>query len=161
LEDQTITPFGTQDRIGTVLLFISNDCPVANRYAPEIVRLRERYAPRGFMFYLVHADAQESAATIREHAEEYKLASLPILRDPHHSLARVARAEVTPTAAVFNSGGKLVYHGRIDDRFVALGRERPQPSQHDLANALDALLAGRNVPVAATKPVGCYIPGLR
>jgi len=66
---------------------------------------------------------------------------------------------VIPSASVFTANCNLVYHGRIDDRFVELGRERSEPSQHDLADALDALLAGRKVPVKTTKAVGCYIPG--
>jgi hypothetical protein len=161
LEGRPTNPFVSQESIGTVLIFISNDCPIANRYAPEIIHFQQRYAPRGFAFYLVHADPQEGPASIREHARDYKLTSLPILRDPRHSLVRMARVEVTPSAAVFTGNRKLAYHGRIDNRFVDLGRERPEASQHDLANALDAILARREVPIAATKAVGCYIPALR
>jgi hypothetical protein len=161
LDGRSVNALAGQNRKATVLIFISNDCPIANRYAPEITRLQERYQPRGVALYLVHADPQESPARIREHAREYKLTSLPILRDADHSLVRMAGAEVIPSAAVFDANRKLVYHGRIDDRFVELGQERPEATQHDLANALDALLNGREVPVKATKAVGCYIPGLQ
>jgi len=140
-----------------VLIFVNNDCPIANRYSPEIRRLHAQYAPRGVAFWLVHSDGEETPVSIREHDREYGL-ELPTLLDPHHSLVRMAKAEVVPSAAVFGSDGQLVYHGRIDDRFAEIGRERQQPSRHDLQEALEAVLAHRPVVVPATKAVGCYIP---
>jgi hypothetical protein len=141
----------------TVLIFISNDCPIANRYAPEIRRLHDRFSQRGVAFWLVHADPSETPAQIREHSRQYDL-NLPEIRDPHHQLVRLAIAEVTPSAAVFAPGKTLVYHGRIDDRFVELGRERPEAMHHDLADAVEALLDHRAVHISAAKAVGCYIP---
>lgn len=141
----------------TVLVFISDDCPIANRYVPELKRLQHQFGPRGVAFWLVHSDPSESAAEIRGHAREYQL-DFHEIRDPHHELARLAKAEVTPSAAVFYPGQTLVYRGRIDDRFVELGRERPRATQHDLAEALEAVLLHKPVAVPVTKAVGCYIP---
>jgi hypothetical protein len=104
----------------------------------------------------VHCDSGETEASAREHDRRYGL-SLPIIMDLNQSLARKCRAEVVPSAAVFSAGGALVYHGRIDNRFADIGRERPQPSRHDLAEALDAILDHRPVPVPTTRAVGCYI----
>ena len=143
----------------TVLLFVSDDCPIANRYVPEILRLRDAYAGRGVGFWLVHGDPRETVAQIREHAREFHL-NIPEVRDPEHYLVKLAQAEVTPSAAVFGRDGRLVYHGRIDDRVTDLQRERPTPMRRDLAEALDAVLAGRAAPNAVTPAVGCSIPGL-
>jgi hypothetical protein len=104
----------------------------------------------------VHCDPQETEASVREHNRQYGL-TLPIILDPDQSLARRCRAEVVPSVAVFSQKGELMYHGRIDDRVAEIGRERPQPSRHDLAEALDAILAHRPVAVPETKAVGCYI----
>ena len=157
LEGKPVEIFASSRASVTVLLFISNDCPIANRYAPEIRRLYARFSAQGARFWLVHADPSESPADIRAHADLYHL-DLPEIRDPHHYLVRLARAEVTPSAAVFSPGRTLVYHGRIDDRFVELGRERPEATQRDLADAIEAALAHRQVLVSSTKAVGCYIP---
>jgi hypothetical protein len=145
--------------LATVLIFVSNDCPLANRYSPEIRRLHERFAPQGVAFWLVHSDPQETAGSIREHDLEYGL-SLPQLLDSRQNLARLAKAEVVPWAAVFGGNGQLVYHGRIDDRFIEIGRERPAPTRDDLAQALEEFLANRSITMPETKAVGCYIPGL-
>lgn len=142
----------------TVLIFVSDDCPISNRYIPEILRLRESYSGRGVRFWMVHPDATETAAAIRKHDEEFNL-TIPALRDPEHDLVKLGKAEVTPSAAVFAGDGHLVYHGRIDDRVAELGEERPYPTRRNVAEALEALLAGRAVEETETTAVGCVIPG--
>jgi hypothetical protein len=146
--------------VARVFIFVSNDCPIANRYSPEIRKLHGLYAPRGVAFWLVHTDPEETVASIQEHNREYDL-NVPIFRDVDQSLARLAQVEVVPSAALFASNGELLYHGRIDDRFAEIGRERPEPAHQDLVDALDSALAHRPVRVPATKAVGCYLPGLR
>ena len=50
-----------------------------------------------------------------------------------------------------------MYRGRIDDRFVDLGLERPSPTRRDLAEAIAAVLAGKPVDQPRTQAVGCFI----
>ena len=159
LEGRRCDPVAEAPGSATVLVFVSDDCPIANRYVPELLRLRDAYVGRGVSFWLVHADRRETVAQIREHAREFHL-TIPEVRDPAHYLVKLARAEVTPCAAAFTRDGRLVYHGRIDDRIADLQRERPTPTRRDLAEALDAVLAGRAVPNAVTPAVGCSIPDL-
>jgi len=52
----------------------------------------------------------------------------------------------------------LVYHGRIDNRYADLGKERPEATQHDLEEVLKAIVQGKPVPYSTAKAVGCYIP---
>jgi hypothetical protein len=82
--------------------------------------------------------------------------AMEALRDPAHALVKFTKATITPEAAVV-AGGRVVYRGRIDDRYVDLGVERPSPTVHDLADALAAVLAGKPVPHATTQAVGCFI----
>jgi hypothetical protein len=155
LAGRQVDPLVTTNQ-ATVLIFVGNQCPISNRYVPEMRRLQAAFAGRGVGFWLVHADPQETAAGIAEHDREFGV-TIPALRDPHHVLVRLARAEVTPTAAVF-AQGKLIYHGRIDDRATELEQERAQATHHDLAAALEAVLAGQVVPIPATQAFGCFIP---
>jgi hypothetical protein len=64
---------------------------------------------------------------------------------------------VTPEAAIFGRDRQLLYHGRIDDQYVELGRARRRPTTHDLESALEAVLAGRKVAPAGPPAVGCSI----
>jgi hypothetical protein len=136
----------------TALFFVSATCPISNRYAPELGRLYQRFVPRAAL-WLVYL--REDAVEIRGHARAFG-APLPALRDVRRALVRAGRAEVTPEAAVFR-GRALVYHGRIDDRFVDFGSERPAPTRHDAADALDAVLDGKPVAEPSAPAVGCAI----
>jgi hypothetical protein len=158
LNDAPQTPFA-KTNVATVLIFISDDCPISNRYAPELERLNAEYGKRGVKFWLVHSDKSETPPAIREHAREYSL-TIEELRDTGLRLAKLSHAQATPTAAVFTRDGQLVYHGRIDDRAVDLGQEKVHATQRDLVNAMDEVLAGRAVAVPVTPVVGCAIPGL-
>lgn len=139
-----------------VLLFIARDCPVSNSYAPEIKRIVARYTPQKVAFYLVYPDPDTSLADARQHAKDYGY-TCPLLLDPAHRLVRRAGATVTPEAAVFAPGGKLLYRGRIDDLYLGFGQRRFAAACHDLRDALDAVLAGRPVPTGRTQAIGCFI----
>jgi hypothetical protein len=140
-----------------VFLFTSTDCPISNRFAPEIRRLAMTFAAQGVLFRLIYPNPSDHADAIREHmaAFSYK-GTTEALRDPNHSLVNFVGATITPEAAVVG-GGHVLYRGRIDDRFVDLGLERPAPTRHDLADAISAILAGKPVVPASTQAVGCFI----
>jgi hypothetical protein len=143
-----------------VLLFVGTDCPIANRYVPELRRLRDQYA--GMTFWLVYADPTETPAAIRRHLRDFGR-GFRAVRDPEHDLVRATRATVTPEAAVFVpgvSGPSMVYRGRIDDRYVDFGRARPAPTTRDLRDVLQAVAAGTTPVLRTTTAVGCFIPPL-
>lgn len=140
----------------TVLVFTAVDCPISDRYAPEVKRLAARYAARGVRFWIVYANRGEKPEAARIHAESFAY-GLPIALDGAATLADRAEAAVTPEAAVFDAQGRLAYHGRIDDRYVDFGVDRPAPTTHELDDALAAVLAGRAVATPTVPAVGCAI----
>lgn len=140
----------------TVFVFTTTDCPIANRYALEIQRLTAIFAPQGVRFWLVYADPHEPLASIRNHLRQFQY-TIPALRDPEHDLVRFTKVTVSPEAAVVGPGGVLLYHGRIDDRWVNFGRDRPSPTRRDLAEALRATLDGKSVAETRTPAVGCIL----
>jgi len=143
-----------------VFIFTRFDCPVANRYAPEIRRIYEIFAPRQVEFRLVYLDPDQSVDMIRKHLSDYNYPCQAI-RDPHHVLVNLTRAERTPEAAVFRADTEMVYCGRIDNWYADNGQSRPAPTQHDLIDALEATLQGRAVEHPRTKAVGCIIADLK
>ena len=160
LKGAPTNPFAQTNAKAHVFVFVSNTCPIANRYAPELRRLERKFADKGVVFWLVHADADETPQAIAEHTREYGY-RCGVLRDPGHALVKLAKARVTPEAALFLPNGGLLYHGRIDDRYQDFGQARPAATQHDLEAAITALLAGKPIAAAETKAIGCYIPDLR
>jgi hypothetical protein len=157
LDNRLVDPFQTAaDTRAIVFVFISVGCPISNRYAPEIQRLSAKFSPRGVVFRLVYPNPAESPEAVRSHLKDYRYAA-SAMRDPRQRLARFAAATITPEAAVYDRQARRLYLGRIDDRYVNLGLERPAPTRHDLEEALDATLAGRPVRQPTAPAVGCFI----
>lgn len=142
----------------TALFFITHDCPIANSYAPQIRSLCDEYAKRGLACKLVYADPSLTADRLRKHQQDYSLTTIPAVIDTEHQLIHAYRPKVTPEAVVL-SEGKVVYRGRIDDRWVGWGQKRQQASREDLRQALNRALAG-NRNLVETKAVGCWIADL-
>lgn len=158
LDGRTAAPLAPEDSIdATVLLFVMTDCPISNRYAPEVRRLHDEFAGR-VRFWLVYVDAERPPATLREHHRSFGY-PFGALRDVEGALVAHAGATVTPEAAVFDAEQRLIYRGRIDDRFVSFGVARRAPRTRDLREKLRRIAAGETLAFAGTRAIGCYIPG--
>ncbi|MCH7726246.1 MAG: redoxin domain-containing protein [Planctomycetes bacterium] len=157
LDGNRVDLFGNRNAKAVVLIFVNTDCPISNRYAPEIQRLQKEYDKHGVTFWLVYPLSDESSEDVKRHLAEYGY-SFGALRDPDRELVRRSRASKTPEAAVFVPDGKRVYHGRIDNRYVDFGQTRVAATQHDLEDVLEAVIAEQPINVAATKAIGCSIP---
>src|SRR5687767_10448487 len=107
-----------------VFIFVSNECPIANRYAPEIQRLHKQFSSNHIAFFVVHSDPSETMDSIQKHGRDFGYAC-EVLRDADQRLARLAGATVTPEAAVFLPNGQRIYRGRIDNRYKDFGKARP------------------------------------
>lgn len=137
----------------TVLVFLLTDCPIANLYAPELIRMSADYGSK-VSFVMVYVDEGLTPDLARRHAKDFGLTGTTLL-DPTHSLAKRVGATASPEAAVFDAKGRMVYRGRVDDRHVDYDQERPQPKRRDLRLALNSVLAGKRVEISRTKVVGC------
>jgi len=138
------------------LLFISHDCPIANTFAPEIGRIERDYSGK-VKFFLVYSERRLSAADAKAHAAAYKITGATILLDKDATFAADNKAKVTPQAVLYDAKGKVAYSGRIDNRFVSIGKQRTAPTTHDFRTALDAVLNHKTPKPATTEPVGCFI----
>lgn len=149
---------GTGTR-AVVLVFAASDCPICNRYVPEIARLSAEFSPQGARFWWVYPNPEDTASLVGRHNTEFAIQERTIL-DTRQTLTAWAHATTTPEAAVFLVDGDVmrqVYRGRIDDRYLSIGQERPHARQHELEAAIAAALAGKPVPQPTGPPVGCAI----
>ena len=159
LDGKTLNPFTQPGAKAVALIFVLPDCPIANSYLPAINRLHAEFAPQGVALIVVQADPSTTLEQARSHAKEYAIAA-PVVLDAEHAWVTRAQATRTPEAVVFSPSGKILYRGRIDDRYVELGQKRPQATEHDLHDALAAIIRDQSVPQRETPAVGCYIPPL-
>jgi hypothetical protein len=159
LNGHPVTELAPPGARAVVLFFAASDCPVSNRYIPEIERLTKQFEPFGVKVWFVYPNPADNANVVRAHDREFSMNANTAL-DTKQSLTRMAQVTTTPEAAVFvprNGTLHEVYRGRIDDRYLSLGTERPQATRHDLEEAIRAVLAGKLVPQPTGPPVGCSI----
>jgi len=139
----------------TVIVFLGVDCPIGNLYMPRLSELAAGYVGRGVRFLGVNSNAHETLDQIAEHARTFQ-ARWPIVKDPENRLADHLDAERTCEALVLDPSFRVVYRGEIDDQY-RLDARKGTPDQPSLVEALDDVLAGREVAVASTPVVGCPI----
>ena len=139
------------------LFFVTNECPISNSFAPEIARICADYKSKGIGCALVYVDASLSDDQAGKHAKEYGHGDYPKIVDRKHELVKATGVTITPEAAVVDRSGKVIYRGRIDDSFAALGQPRRPVKNADLRDALNAIVAGKPVAKPETKALGCYI----
>ena len=152
-----VDPFlAAENSAAIVFVFASVDCPVSNRYAPEVQRIHVAFASKNVAFWLVYPNPSDTPDAVRAHLTSY---GYPVhaLLDPRHDLAKLTKVTITPEVAVFDRLRALVYHGRIDDKFVSLGVERPSATRRDLFDALTAVIGGGAPGQASAPAVGCFI----
>jgi len=135
-----------------VVMFIATKCPYSNAYNERMKDLAASFGQKGVLFVGINSNKTEPEQEAREHARSHGH-TFPIAKDPDNKVADLYDAKHTPEVFVVSPDGKLRYHGRIDDN----SEDAAKVSSPDLKNALDALIAGKAVPVAETKAFGCSI----
>lgn len=141
--------------MAVVFVFVLPDCPVCNSYSAELKRIRLAFPQ--IEFYRVYADPDLTSAQAGQHAKSYDV-GFPALLDPSQQLIQKSGATRTPEAVVFSPAGKLLYRGRIDDRYVDFGKKREAAQEHDLQNALRSILNNEPAKWPEKPPIGCFIP---
>lgn len=140
----------------TVFVFVTNVCPIANAYQPRLRELQKEYEAQGIQFVEVYPIATITREAVIKHDEEFDIHAALVI-DSDRAIAKRLGAKVTPETIVVDRAGQVLYRGRIDDQHVALGKKRPEATQHDLANALKAIVADQPIAVRETKAIGCII----
>jgi len=145
-----------RDKPILVVIFSCNHCPYVKAYEDRMVAIQRDYAEKGVLLIAINSNddrryPEDSYAEMTRRAREKRF-NFPYLRDEDQSVVEAYGGVCTPHVFAFDSGRLLRYRGRIDD-----SRDPSSIMNHDLRNALDDLLASREVRVAETKPFGCSI----
>jgi len=142
---------------GTLVIFTCNHCPFAKQWESRIVDLGNTYGAMGIGVIAINANdpkayPEDSFEVMQKRADD-KGMKFPYVVDATSNVARAFGATKTPEAFLFDKNLKLVYHGAIDDN----GQEPSKVENAYLKLALEAVLAGKEVPVKETKSIGCGI----
>jgi peroxiredoxin len=146
------------------IVFESNHCPVSQLYEGRIEQLYKDYRGKGVTLVAINPNNAKAVrldelgyTDVTDSLPEMKIRAAfrgimwPYLYDGEtQELSMKFGAVATPHIFIFDEHHKLAYQGRIDDN-----QREDLVKSHDARNALDALLAGKPVPVANTRAFGC------
>lgn len=150
-----------------VIVFTCNHCPTAQAYEDRLIRLKKDYGNKGVAVMAImpndpasitlseldYTDMSDSYEEMKIRAAQ-KHFNFPYLYDGNTEAVSIAYGPVaTPHVFIFDKERKLRYQGRIDDM------EKPSktPASFDTRNAIDALLANKEVTTPTTKVFGCSV----
>lgn len=142
---------------GTLVLFTCNHCPWVKAWEGRMVQIAAGARKRGIGVIAINpndpaAYPEDSYENMQKRAKEHGY-GFPYVVDSTSDVARAFGATHTPEAFLFDARGTLVYHGAIDDN----ARQPAQVKARYLSDAVKGVAAGKPVPVAETKALGCSI----
>lgn len=144
-----------KDRPVIVVVFLGTECPLAKLYASRLAEMDEKYRDRGVQFIGVNPNQQDTLQELAGYGVKYGI-EFPLLKDPGAKVADQFGATRTPEAFVLDRRRAICYQGRIDDQY-GVGSARLKASRSELADAIEAALAGKPAPTPRTQGVGCLI----
>lgn len=137
-----------------VLALTSTTCPVTKKYGPTLSNLEASYKAKGVQFVYVNPSETDDKRDMVDMVRKLKLSG-PYVDDP--TIPAVFEAKTTAEVFLIDGSRTLRYRGAIDDQY-AIGASLDKPRNTYLINALDNLLAGREIDVPATYAPGCVLP---
>jgi len=136
-----------------VAFFLSPTCTICRFYALEMRSLSADYSSKGVDFTGYAVGPLLNDSIVEAFRKEYQI---PFSIQHDDVMHRRLNATVTPEVFVIYNDS-VMYHGRIDDSFVRVGRRRTHVKNRELRNALDRILQGGLVDVNHVPAVGCII----
>lgn len=142
---------------GTVVMFTCNHCPYVLGSDAHTAALAIKFAERGVVFVAINSNSAKTYADDGFDGMQARMAreAFPwkYLHDESQDVARAYGALRTPHFFLFDSSDRLVYTGRSIDS----PRDWTQATTSELEDAIEALLAGQEISVAQTNPIGCNV----
>lgn len=157
IDGKDITLAAAAGKKGTLVVFTCNHCPWAKAWEARIADIGNAAKKAGVGVVAINSNDPEAYAEdnmdgMKKRAKTLKI-TYPYVVDATSDVARAFGATRTPEAFLFDASGNLVYHGTIDDN----AKEPEKVTQRYLKEAVDAVVAGTEVPMAETKSLGCSI----
>ncbi len=140
----------------SLYVFLLDDCPICIQYTPTLNELHDEYGNLiSFVGYFPNFSSKQNKIDLFKN--KYNV-NFPLYTDYFKVQAKKYNARVTPEVILYNNtSDKIIYQGRIDNKFYKLGRRRNVVTQYDLKTAIEQTL--KNIPVEKSfaAPIGCFI----
>ena len=140
----------------TVYVFLSETCPICQSYTLTLKELYNKYKDQHIDFIGVFPNYYSTQKSIEEFRKNYSI-PFGLTLDKNSVFTNHFKATITPEVFVETTDKKIIYSGRIDDSFYALGKRRTIITSTELADALSQIASKQPVKTPKTQAVGCII----
>ena len=157
VDDKTYSSESFKDKKVLIIIFSCNHCPYVQAYEGRMMAIQNDYAEKGVAVMAINSNddsqyEEDSFQNMVNRSKE-KHFNFPYLRDESQEIAKKFDASHTPEIFVFDGKRELRYHGKIDDNW----KEPERVKSKYLRDALDELLADKEISVPETFSIGCTI----
>lgn len=156
-DNRTFSLDSFKDKKLLLIIFSCNHCPYVRAYENRIIALQNDYSEKGLQIVAINSNdssryPEDSFDEMVKRSSEIGF-NFPYLHDENQETALAFGASHTPELFLFNEERKLVYIGKIDDNW----QEPEKVRSRYLRNAIDEVLAGKEISVPETFAIGCTI----
>ena len=145
-----------ENKKGYIVTFICNECPVSKLYEDRLIKLHNKYTPKGYTVVAINSNSSENIKEGYEAMQkraEIKGFPFPYLVDEDQTVYPKFGALRTPHAFLLDKDFKVQYMGAIDDN----SEKEKEVRVRYLENAIKSLEHGQKPNPSSTKAVGCPI----
>jgi peroxiredoxin len=160
VDGKMVSMAGFSEAKGFILTFTCNTCPYSVAYEDRLIALDKKYASQGYPVIAINPNSPEarpddSFEAMQTRAKE-KGFTFPYMLDVGQKVYPMFGATRTPHMYIVTKtpkGHQVKYIGAIDNNH----KDAAAVTKRYVEDAVDALLAGKEVEVTTTKAIGCSI----
>jgi thiol-disulfide isomerase/thioredoxin len=140
-----------------VIVFSCNHCPYVKAYEERMIAFQKIYGDKGVQLVAINSNQtknypEDNFDEMVKNAKK-KHFNFIYLRDDDQAVADAFGATHTPEFFLFDEKRLLRYHGKMDDNW----QNAAAIKEKYLQDAVDAILAGKEVKTPETFSIGCTI----
>lgn len=141
----------------SVYFFLLDDCKICRDYGHELNAIYDQYNSEEIEFIGVFPNFSSKKENIEKFKKEFDI-GFELRTDYFKKLSKKFDAKILPEVFVYdNRSHKVIYSGRIDDRYVSIGQRKQIVRSQDLRLALDNIISKKEILITRTEPIGCFI----
>ncbi|RBP40441.1 EF hand domain-containing protein [Roseimicrobium gellanilyticum] len=155
LSGKDVTLSQLKAKNGLIIALFSATCPISNKLGAEYARLAKECSERDIAFVLLNAVPSDKTEDLQKFTKDHQITAA-VLNDPQSTLLRTLSATTTTEVFLIDAARTLKYRGAVHDQY-GLGYSKDAPTKEYLRMAMNDLVKGQPISIAATTAPGCAL----
>ena len=142
-----------------MLEWFSEKCPFCRHHyesKPSMVDFVNKFTQKGIVWLAINSTYFQKTDEVKAYADKH-LIDFPILDDRDGKVGKLYNAKRTPQMFIIDKAGNVAYQGAIDNAPLGKLNEGQTELRNYVENALNEMIAGKEVSTPKTAPYGCTV----